>query len=196
MNTTELQHELASTEDDPGSSSNDPNHPDALKRQCIAGFMDRHPEAFPPPEAAVTWLEFVEQRCVPQGRDQLTLDMAIGRLIQVMRSAQDGIPDRADLSEFLRKAEEQGGERFEPDAAVQRLASPDAAEEDVQVMARAMSMYKTCLAEGVAQGDEITNAIHAGFDHVPATSPFMRSLIETAKEVTLIDVRYALGLAS
>lgn len=198
MTTTELPRPLSPSDPEADNDAHpyNPGDANAQKRLRIAAFMDSHPDVFAAPEAAVTWTEFVEQNCVPQGRDQLTLDMAIGRLIQVMRTAQEGIPERADLAEMLRQAEQGDDAQIEPDARVQSLASQDAAPEDVQVMARAMSLYKNCMAEGIASGDEISNAIHAGFDHVPATSPFMRSLIDTAKEVTLIDVRFALGLSS
>lgn len=193
MNTTELQHERSVDGSLlPPDAANDPN---AQKRLCIAAFMDRHPDTFTSPEAAVTWVEFVEQQCTPQGSDQLTLDMAVGRLVQVMRTAQEGIPDRGDLEGILQHAEQSGEHRFEPDAAVQAIAASESDPDEVRVMARAMSLYKTCMANGVADGNEIMNAIDAGFDHVPATSPFMRSLVETAKEVTMIDVRFALGLA-
>jgi|GEM_PF-4569882 len=195
MSTTESEAGLALPEaDTEPSTAASLDEPNAQKRRCVATLMDRHPETFARPEAAATWIDFAEQRCVPQGRDQLTLDMAIGRLIQVMRAAQEGIPERGDLQELLRMAEEEGVSGLEPDAAVQTMASPDAPAEEVQLMARAMSLYKNCLANGVAQGDEITNAIDAGFDYVPANSPLMRSLIETAKEITLVDVRYALGI--
>ncbi len=170
--------------------------PDAQKRLCIAALMDRHPETFPRPTSAATWTDFVEQLCVPTEAELMTLNMAIGRLVQVMRIAQEGIPDAADLNAMLSRAEQEGISDLEPDAAVQALASPDAAPDDVHVMARAMSLYKTCMTNGLAQGDEISNAIDAGFAHVPVTSPFMQSLVETAKEVALIDVRYALGQTS
>ena len=170
--------------------------PDAQKRLCIAALMDRHPETFARPTSAATWSDFVEQLCVPTEQELLTLNLAIGRLVQVMRIAQEGIPDPADLGAMLQRAEQEGMGDLEPDSAVQALASPDAAPEEVQVMARAMSLYKNCMANGMAQGDEISNAIDAGFSQVPVTSPFMQSLVDTAKEVTLIDVRYALGLQS
>lgn len=168
--------------------------PDLQKRLCIAALMDRHPETFAAPTSAATWTDFVEQHCVPQDHELHTLNMAIGRLVQVMRVAQEGIPEPGDLNAMLQRAQQEGVGELEPDAAVESLASPDASPEEVQVMARAMSLYKTCVANGVAQGDEITGAIDAGFAHVPVTSAFMQSLVDTAKEVALIDVRHALGL--
>lgn len=188
----------------PSSVLEAPSHPAALplsaddpnvqKRLCIAGLMDRHPETFAAPTSAPNWTEFVERQCVPQDHELGTLNLAIGRLVQVMRVAQASIPDVGDLPSLLQRAQEEGVGDLEPDAAVEALAAPDAAPEEVQVMARAMSLYKTCVASGDAQGDEISNAIDAGFALVPVTSAFMQSLVDTAKEVTLIDIRHAMGL--
>lgn len=197
MTSLDLQFSPSATLDapaHPASASLSADDPNLQKRLCIASLMDRHPETFAAPTSAANWTDFVEQHCVPQDHELLTLNLAIGRLVQVMRVAQEGIPEPADLNALLQRAQQEGVGELEPDAAVESLASPDAAPEDVQVMARAMSLYKTCVLSGAAQGDEITNAIDAGFAHVPITSPFMQSLVDTAKEVTLIDVRHALGL--
>ncbi|ALV08284.1 hypothetical protein [Roseateles depolymerans] len=195
---TSLDHHHASSvleaPSHPAAMTLSADDPDAQKRLCIAGLMDRHPETFAAPTSAPTWTEFVERQCVPQDHELATLNLAIGRLVQVMRVAQSSIPDVGDLPSLLQRAQQEGVGDLEPDAAVESLASPDAAPEDVQVMARAMSLYKTCVANGAAQGDEITNAIDAGFALVPVTSAFMQSLVDTAKEVTLIDIRHALGL--
>ncbi|WAC75189.1 hypothetical protein OU995_11005 [Roseateles sp. SL47] len=198
MTLTELERTLPTSEQPFPMQEGTPaaDDPGAQKRLCIAAMMDRHPETFSAPVSAPTWLDFVEQNCIAQDSERLTLDLAIGRLVQVMRIAQESIPQEADLPAVLRRAQEEGVGDLEPDAAVQALASPDASPDDVAVMARAMSLYKSCMANGVAQGDEISKAIDAGFDHVPITSPFMQSLVDTAKEVTLIDVRYALGLSA
>lgn len=196
MTSLDLHHAPSSVLEAPSHPASMPmseDDPNVQKRLCIASLMDRHPETFTPPTSAPTWTEFVERQCVPQDHELATLNLAIGRLVQVMRVAQSSIPDVGDLPSLLQRAQQEGVGELEPDAAVESLAAPDAAPEEVQVMARAMSLYKTCVASGTAQGDEITNALDAGFALVPITSPFMQSLVDTAKEVTLIDIRHALG---
>ncbi|UXH79534.1 hypothetical protein [Roseateles amylovorans] len=163
------------------------------KRHCIVTFMDNHPEVFAAPEAAATWTEFLEQSCTPIGRDSLVLDQAVGRLMQVLRSAQENIPQELDLADMLRQAKDQGMGDIAPDPSVRALATEESSPEDIETMARAMTLYKECMNSGVATGSEIYDAIHAGFEHLPADTPFMRDLIDTAKRITLIDLNLALG---
>lgn len=163
------------------------------KRYCIVSLMDNHSEVFPAPECAANWTEFLQQSRTPTDRDASILDQAVGRIMQTLRAAQEGIPAQMNLADLLQKAKEEGVGEFEPDPVVSAMSGDSPSPQDVETMARAMTLYKQCMSAGAASGTEIAEAIHAGFDNLPADTPFMRDLIDTAKQIAMIDLDQALG---
>ncbi|RZI61117.1 MAG: hypothetical protein EOP37_08975 [Rubrivivax sp.] len=162
------------------------------KRACIAALMDGHPNIFAAPTSAGTWTAFAEQSEAPDDREERILDQATGRIVQAIRSAQDRTPSDFDMQSALDMAKEEGLGDLEPDPAVLALASPDASDEEVATMARAMSLYKTAVKMGLAEGGELHQTIEASFSSLPAETPFMQDLLETAKRIVMIDLDQAM----
>lgn len=184
--TTATQHYAASAQATPNDTADE-------KRYCIVSFMDNHSEVFPTPDCAANWTEFLQQARTPTDRDASILDQAVGRIMQTLRSAQEGIPSQMNLADLLQRAKEEGVGEFEPDPLVSAMAGDSPAPQDIETMARAMTLYKQCMSAGAASGSEIAEAIHAGFESLPADTPFMRDLIDTAKQIAMIDLNQALG---
>jgi hypothetical protein len=162
------------------------------KRACIAAFMDKHPSIFAAPTNAGSWFAFAEQSAAPDEREERILDQATGRIVQAIRSAQDRTPSDFDVQSALDLAKEEGLGDLEPDPAVLAIASPDTSPEEVATMARAMSLYKVAVNMGLAEGSELHQTIEASFSALPAETPFMRDLLETAKRIVMIDLDQAM----
>ncbi|WP_431050709.1 hypothetical protein [Roseateles sp. L2-2] len=162
------------------------------KRACIAAFMDKHPTIFAAPTSAGSWTTFAEQSAPPDEREERILDQATGRIVQAIRSAQDRTPSDFDMQSALDLARQEGLADLEPDPAVLALASQDASEEEVATMARAMSLYKTAVKMGLAEGGELHQTIESSFSALPAETPFMQDLLDTAKRIVMIDLDQAM----
>lgn len=162
------------------------------KRACIAAFMDSHPDIFAAPTSAGTWTAFAGQSTPPDEHEERVLDQATGRIVQAIRSAQDRTPSDFDMQSAFDLAREEGLGEIEPDPAVMAIASPDAADDEVATMARAMSLYKTAVQMGLAEGSELHKTIESSFSALPAETPFMQDLLETAKRIVLIDLDQAM----
>ncbi|OWQ93555.1 hypothetical protein CDN99_03580 [Roseateles aquatilis] len=59
-------------------------------------------------------------------------------------------------------------------------------------MARAMTLYKEAIKTGAANGGELNETLEGAFGELPAETPFMRALVDTAKRIVLIDLRHAM----
>ncbi|WP_157523206.1 hypothetical protein [Mitsuaria sp. 7] len=154
--------------------------------------MDNHPTIFAAPTSAGTWIHFAEQSAAPDEHEERVLDQATGRIVQVIRSAQDRTPSDFDMQTALDAAKAEGYGDMEPDPAVLALAAEDESDEEVATMARAMSLYKTAITMGMADGSELHQTIESSFSALPAETPFMKELLETAKRIVLIDLDHAM----
>jgi hypothetical protein len=168
-----------------------PNHV-LEKRACIAAFMDSHPNIFAAPTSAESWTHFAEQSMTPDEHEARVLDQATGRIVQTIRSAQDRTPSDFDMQSALDQAREEGFGDIEPDAAVLGIAAEDASDDEVATMARAMSLYKTAITMGLAEGSELQQTIELSFSALPAETPFMKDLLNTAKRIVLIDLDHVM----
>lgn len=165
------------------------------KRACIAAFMDAHPDIFAPPTIAGTWTAFADLGTAPDEHEERILDQATGRIVQAIRSAQDRTPADFDMQSAFDLAKEEGLGEIEPDPVVLAMASApsdDGPDEEAATMARAMSLYKTAVQMGLAEGGELHQTIEASFSALPAETPFMRDLLDTARRIVLIDLDQAM----
>lgn len=163
------------------------------KRACIAAFMDAHPNVFAAPTSAGSWMAFIDESTPPDEREERILDQATGRIVQVIRSAQDRTPSDLDMQTLLDSAEEEGFTNLDADPAVLSLVpAADDVDEETQTMARAMTLYKEAIKMGLAEGGELHHAIESSFSGLPAETPFMQDLLTTAKRIVLIDLDHAM----
>ena len=162
------------------------------KRVCIAAFMDAHPDIFPPPTHADSWIGFLDLANAPDEREERILDQATGRIVQAIRSAQERTPSELDMQSVLALAKDEGMGELEADPAMLELSAGDLADEEATTTARAMTLYKEAIKMGLAAGDELYQTIESSFSGLPAETPFMRDLLETAKRVVLIDLDHAM----
>ncbi|MDH0865324.1 hypothetical protein [Mitsuaria sp. GD03876] len=163
------------------------------KRACIAAFMDAHPEIFSPPTAVGAWSEFIEQTEAPDEREERVLDQATGRIVQVIRAAQERTATEVGIQQMLDQARDEGYGEPEADARVLEIAGgPSADDEETAALARGMSLYKDAVKTGLAEGNELAQTIEAAFAGLPAETPFMQDLLATAKRIVMIDLDHAM----
>ena len=112
--------------------------------------------------------------------------------MQAIRSAQERTPSELDMQSVLALAKDEGMGELEADPAMLELSAGDLADEEATTTARAMTLYKEAIKMGLAAGDELYQTIESSFSGLPAETPFMRDLLETAKRVVLIDLDHAM----
>lgn len=166
------------------------------KRACIAGFMDAHATIFAPPTHAPSWTDFIDQLEGPDEREERILDQATGRIVQVIRSAQDRTSSDFDIQGLLGQARDEGFGEPEPDPRMLQIVGDAGVDEDATALARGMSLYKEAIKSGLAGGDELTQTIEAAFAGLPAETAFMQDLLATAKRIVMIDLDHAMRPAA
>lgn len=164
----------------------------AEKRACVAEMMDAHPQVFPSPSTASSWSEFVNAEMVPQGRDRRTLDQALSRLVDVIRTAQAQQPPGPELEDVMQRVEA-SGEPLELDPQLLALASDSQSEANTRALSQFFAIYKTMVEMGAASGAELHQAIDESFARLPAVTPLMRDLIAAARRLSMLDLEFALG---
>jgi hypothetical protein len=169
------------------------------KRDCIASFMDAHPDVFPRPTTHDSWSTFADQLndtpdqpMQPPEADQEVIQQAIARLGMIIRTAQDRSQPELDMDQLLDQVQEEGLGQIESDPRVLEIASQDASPEEIRTLARAVSLYKDAIRNDIADGTELRETIEKTFDQLPAETPFMRSLVDTARQLVLIDLDYTM----
>lgn len=170
-----------------------PNHV-LQKRACIAAFMDRQTSIHAAPTHAGSWIEFVELGTDPDEREERILDQVTGLLVQTIRAAQERMPSDLDMTAVLGMAKDEGMGELEPDPAMLAISGtdPDGVDEEAVTMARALTLYKKSCEMGLATGGELAETIETAFAALPAETPYMRDVHETAKRTVLFDLEQAM----
>jgi hypothetical protein len=163
------------------------------QRLCVAAFMDDNPQVFSQPVAGESWASRIATGEPISGRDRVVVDRALGMLAGVFRSAQISLGGAPALTDALAAARAKGLPEFAPDAAALEQADVDGLEDETIAYARSITIYKECVRAGIVGGDELPRSVEDAFDRLPGESPFMRSLIETAKRMAQIDLQYLLA---
>lgn len=164
----------------------------AQQRACLAQFMDDNPETFAVPEGGGTWGDFVACGAVPAGRDRHVVDKALGMLIGMVRTAQNGLTTNASIADVFAQAGLSG--ELEPDPAALAQGGAEQDPEEHHAFAQAVTLYKQCAEHGLIEGEALPRFIEDAFDNLPGNTPLTRSLIETAKRMVRLDLDLVLAL--
>lgn len=163
----------------------------ANKRACVAELMDAHPGVFPCPSGAANWTDFVARSMTAVGRDRRTIDQAISRLIDVIRTAQVQDPSPNQLVTVMAELENKGPS-LAPDPRLLALTNEESDPSETHALGQFVTLYKQLRVDGVANGDELHRKIESSFDVLPAVTPLMRDLVSTARRLSLMDLDFVL----
>jgi hypothetical protein len=165
----------------------------ARQRLYLAEFMDDNAATFAAPVAADSWVGFAHTGQMAKGPDRQVVDKALGMLVGVMRAAQLSFGQSQSIGDAYARAREAGIPDYEPDAHALTITSPDENEADREAYAQTVTIYKQFIEEGVLDRDDLARSIDKALDDLPGNTPLMRSLIDTARRIALLDVEYTLG---
>jgi hypothetical protein len=165
----------------------------ARQRLYLAEFMDDNAASFAAPVAADSWVDFAHTGKMAKGPDRQVVDKALGMLVGVMRSAQLSFGPSESIGDVYARAREGGIPDFEPDANALAIVASDENEADRKAYAQTVTIYKRFIEEGVLDRDALARSVDKALDDLPGSTPLMRSLIDTARRIALLDVEYTLG---
>lgn len=130
----------------------------------------------------------------PDAAERRSLDLALGMIVSVMRSASDSLDGAVSLPVLFESAKQMGALEFEPDAGALAMARQDDSDEvEAEAYAKTITLYRHCIDNGLLEGTELSQLLVDAFDQLPVITPLMHSAIYAAKQMVQIDVDFMLN---
>lgn len=164
----------------------------AMKRRCIAGFMDENTDTFGTPLAGLTWADVLLEPAQLSEVDRRKVSKALGMLTATLRTAQSVTGDGPSLAEALSPQREPAVEALPPDAAALAVVGGGDDENSI-AFARCITIYKVLMEAGQVTEDKLRRILDGVLESLPGSSPLMRSVIETTRRMTQLDLDYMFG---
>ena len=167
----------------------------ALLQACIADFADSNREFFGSPVAATGWRTLLQSGVPLEDAERQALERALGIVLNVFRTCTQVQEEAVPLETLLQDRPGAAFPAIEPDAALlAMLDEPDGAE--ALAFAKGVTIYRRLVENGHIRGDQVEAHIVGVLERVPARTDLMRSAVEAAKSMALIQLECVVGGAA